>query len=115
MKSTREDVGGEIIEDPWGAKNTNSWAGGLHQEGRHPAVLTAGFSGQGWAYPVGTGTSWGCGIPASCRGDKNKGYGGRVSNTYEPPGCIYYSDINKYYWNDNKKIKMFTVLHVLQT
>ncbi len=35
--------------------------------------------------------------------DKNVGYWGRLSVQYSPPGCIYDSGENKYYWNDNTK------------
>jgi hypothetical protein len=34
--------------------------------------------------------------------DQNGGYGGRLNSWY-PPGCIYWSRINKYYWNANTK------------
>ncbi len=31
--------------------------------------------------------------------DKNEGFGGPGSDSWRPPGCIYYSD--EYWWNDN--------------
>ena len=35
--------------------------------------------------------------------DTNEGFGGRLSYLYNPPGCLYLSGTNKYYWNDNTK------------
>jgi hypothetical protein len=35
--------------------------------------------------------------------DKNVGYEGRPSWSIYPPGCVYHSGNNKYYWNDNTK------------
>ena len=36
--------------------------------------------------------------------DKNGGFGGRVSVSTVPPGCVY-SGVGSYYWNDNTKAK----------
>ena len=35
--------------------------------------------------------------------DKNRGFGGRSSSSYYPPGCFYGSWNNKYCWDSNTK------------